>query len=80
MIQRLAHAHHHDVGQQTAVGGVVADISIIAKAIHPAARPFAQSIASEHHLTHDLAGGEIAHEAHGAGVAESAVQCAADLA
>src|SRR3546814_1276128 len=33
-----------------------------------------------HHLPDDLARGEVADEAHRAGVAETAIQCAADLA
>ena len=45
-----------------------------------AARPVAQSVARHHHLADDLAGGEIAHQALGAGVAEGASERAADLA
>jgi len=38
-----------------------------------------QSLARDHHLADDLAGGEVAHQPLGAGVAERAVQRAADL-
>jgi hypothetical protein len=44
------------------------------------ARPFAEPVARDHDLIDDLGGGEIAHEPLGAGVAEGAVERAADLA
>src|SRR5262249_17009133 len=44
------------------------------------AEPISQAIARDHDLANDLAGGEIAHEALRAGVAERAIQGAADLA
>ena len=45
-----------------------------------AARPVAEPVARDHHLPDDLAGGEVAHQALRAGVAERAGQRAADLA
>ncbi len=43
-------------------------------------RPIVQPVARHHDLADDLAGGEIAHQPLGAGVAERAVERAADLA
>jgi len=42
--------------------------------------PFAERVARQHHLADDLAGGEVAHQPHRAGMAEAAIQGAADLA
>ena len=64
VIERLAHAHEHDIGQLAPVRG---------------RRPFAQVVPGDLHLGDDLAGGEVADQALGAGVAEGAVQRAADL-
>src|SRR3546814_10616372 len=54
-----------DVGEQPAIG---------------LAWPFAQRIAGKHHLGHDLARSQVADQLHRAGVAEAAVERAADLA
>ncbi len=78
IVQRLAHAHHHDVGQQAAVGsifGLVLDFG----EIHLAFGPFAQRVARQHDLADDLARGQVAHQPHRAGMAEPAVERAADL-
>ena len=42
--------------------------------------PFAERVAREHHLADDLARRQVAHQPHRAGVAEAAVERAADLA
>ena len=65
IVERLAHPHHHDVGQHPALR---------------LARPFAERIARQHHLADDLAGVEVADQPHRAGEAEAAVERAADLA
>ncbi len=44
------------------------------------ARPVTQPVARHHHLADDLAGGEVAHQTLRAGVAERAIERAADLA
>ena len=62
--QRLAHAHHDDVGEQPALA---------------AGRPLLERVARDQHLRHDLGRRQIAHQRHGAGVAEAAGQRAADL-
>ena len=62
--QRLAHAHQHDVGEQ---------------ALAARRRPLAVGVARHQDLADDLAGGQIAHQALRAGVAERAGQRAADL-
>ena len=80
IVERLAHSHHDDVGQQAAVRSVVCTVLFLVEARHAALRPFAQRIAGEHDLADDFARREIAHEAHGACVAEAAVQRATDLA
>src|SRR3546814_3323132 len=43
-------------------------------------RPFAERFARQHHLADDLASGEIPDETHRAGMAEAAIERAADLA
>src|SRR3546814_2259756 len=53
---------------------------VLIAARHIAFRPFAERVAREQHLPDDLARGQVAHEPHRAGVAETAVQGAADLA
>ena len=65
IVQRLAHAHHDDVGQHPPFG---------------LGRPFAERVAGEHHLADDLRRLEVAHQPHRAGVAEGAIERAADLA
>ena len=75
VVERLAHAHHHDVGDEPAAVGR-----------HDGAGrrrlsgPVAEPVAGDQDLTDDLAGGEIAHQPLGAGVAEAAIERAADLA
>ena len=64
IVERLAHAHQHDVGELPVVLG---------------RRPFAERVARQHHLADDLGGVEIAHQALRAGVAEVAGERAADL-
>ena len=63
--QRLALAHHHDVGKQALFGRL---------------RPFVVGIAGQHDLTQDLRRRQVAFECLGAGMAELATQHAADLA
>ena len=58
VVERLAHAHEHDVGQP---------------AVFLGRRPFAKVVARDLHLGHDLGGGQVADQGLGAGVAESAV-------
>ena len=65
IVERLAHAHHHDIGEHPPLG---------------LGRPFAQRVAGEHHLADDLCRLEIAHQLHRPGRAEAAVERAADLA
>lgn len=64
IIKRLAHAHHHDIGDPAIIG---------------AGRPFPQIIAGHHHLRHNFTGGEIAHQLHRAGMAKAAIKGAAHL-
>ena len=64
VVERLAHAHEHDVGH---VGPV---------ARH---RPHIESVVGEHDLADDFGGREVADQGLGAGVAEPAGQGAADL-
>ena len=65
VVERLAHAHQHDVRQT---------------AVFARRRPFAQKVAGQHDLADDLARGKVAHQTLGAGVAELTGQRAADLA
>ena len=65
IVERLAHAHEDDVGEP---------------AVFLGGRPFAEVVAGHLHLGDDLGGGQVAHQGLGAGVAEGAVQRAADLA
>ena len=74
IIERLAHAHHHDIGDAALAGRHHA----VGRPV--AARPIAQAVARHHHLADDFAGGEIAHQALRAGVTECAGERAADLA
>ncbi len=70
IIKRFAHAHHDDVGDKP-----LARVVAIA-----ARRPIVQPVARQHHLAGDLGGGEIADKPLRAGVAESAIERATDLA
>src|SRR5262249_9549212 len=65
IVKRLAHAHHHDVGDEPALALAVG--------------PVIETIPRHHHLADDLARGEVAHQALRAGVAERAIERAADL-
>ena len=64
IVERLAHAHEDDVGQA---------------AVFPGRRPFLEVVAGDLDLGHDLGGGQVADQLLRAGVAEGAVQGAADL-
>ena len=84
IIERLAHAHHHDVGQHPPIGRILRRILVFVvqhcdAAAHIAFGPFAQRIARQHDLADNLARRQIAHQTHRAGMAETAVQRAADL-
>ena len=75
IVERLAHAHQHDVGDlalgvgdQAAVGG------------RRSAGPVADAVARQQDLADDLLGLEVAHQTLRAGVAERAGERAADLA
>ena len=67
IIQRLAHAHHHHIGDEAAAGRGFA------------VGPVVEAVARHHDLADDFARGEVAHQPLRAGVAERAVQRAADL-
>ncbi|AMY70342.1 hypothetical protein AKL17_3109 [Frigidibacter mobilis] len=69
VVERLAHAHQHDIGHQPRL--------ILRRARH---WPFAQVVARQHHLADDLARGQVAHQFLRAGMAERTSQRAADLA
>ena len=64
IVERLAHAHEDDIGEAAVFGR---------------GRPFAECVAGDHDLRGDLLRGEIAHEGLCAGMAEGAVERAADL-
>ena len=64
VVERLAHAHQDDVGDLP---------------VEPGRGPVAQRIPRQHQLPDDLAGVQVAHPGLGAGVAEAAVERAADL-
>ena len=66
IVQRLAHAHQHDGGEQP-------------RRLALRARPFAIGIARGHELADDLRRAEVAHQRLRAGMAEPAGQGAADL-
>ena len=66
VVERLAHAHQHEVGDQPLLVRLAA--------------PVAEVVAGDHDLADDLGGGQVAHQPLGAGVAEGAGQRAADLA
>jgi hypothetical protein len=54
IVERLAHAHHHDVGQQRPVGRIAAFVLVFVKPVHRALGPFAQRVARQHDLADDL--------------------------
>ncbi len=72
IVQRLAHAHHDDVGDEPLLR--------IGAGGRGGTLPVGKPIARQHHLTDDLARRQIAHQALRAGMAERAIQRAADLA
>ena len=80
IVERLAHAHHHDIRKQPAIGGIAAFILRLVQPRHAAFGPFAQRITRQHDLTDNLARRQIAHKAHRARMAEAAIERAADLA
>ena len=66
VVERLAHAHQHDVRDQPLLVGL--------------ASPVGEVVAGDEDLADDLGGGQVAHQPLGAGVAERAGQRAPDLA
>ena len=66
VVERLTHAHQHQVRDQPLLGR--------------AAAPVAEVVAGDEDLADDLGRGQVAHQPLGAGVAEGAGQRAADLA
>ena len=68
VVKRLAHAHQHHIGNAPAplVRGAILG-------------PFLKIIARHHHLRHDLASTQVAHQFLGAGMAKTAIQRAAHL-
>jgi hypothetical protein len=70
IVQRLAHAHHDDIGDE-------ALLALAAR--RRRALPIVEPVARQHDLADDLARRQVAHEALGAGMAERAVERAADL-
>ena len=75
IVQRLAHAHQHDIGDFAIGAGQQAAIGW-----HARTRPIADAVARQHNLADDFLRFEIAHQALGAGMAERAIERAADLA
>ncbi len=74
IVERLAHAHHHDVGDLAALrrhDGALRRLAI---------GEIAEAVARDQQLREDFLGGQIAHQLLRAGVAEGAGQRAADLA
>src|SRR5262249_28909812 len=86
IVERLAHAHHDDVGDEAlAAPALPALAGAGARGRGTAARarspqPITETIARDHDLADDLAGREVAHEPLRAGVTERAGERAADLA
>ncbi len=75
IVERLAHPHHHDVGDAAlALGRQALALGALG------AEKIAEPVARDHDLADDLAGRQIAHQALRAGMAERAGQRAADLA
>src|SRR5262249_4379868 len=70
IVERLAHAHHDDVG----------DEALAAPTRTRGPEPIAEAITRDHDLADDLSGREIAHEPLRAGVTERTRERAADLA
>ena len=65
IVERLAHAHHDDIGQHPSLGR---------------ARPFAKCVARQHDLADDLRRLQVADQLHRAGMAKAAIERAPDLA
>ena len=74
IVERLAHAHQHDIGDLALRIGKAAWVGCLG------AGPVTEPVAGERDLSHDLARGQIAHETLRAGVTERAGERAADLA
>ena len=74
IVERLAHAHQHDIGD-LALG--VGQAPLVRRG---GAGPVAEPVAGERDLADDLARGQIAHETLRAGIAEGTGERAADLA
>ena len=70
IVQRLAHAHKHDIGKQPCLIGVTG----------AGDGPFVQIIACHHYLADDFGSGEVTHQFLRAGVAEGTCQSTAHLA
>ena len=76
IIQRLTHAHQHDVCEHAAIGGIMADIIIfiiVRNRRHIALWPFAKRITGQHNLTDNFARRQIAHQPHGTRMTKTAV-------
>src|SRR5262249_24086183 len=75
IVERLPHAHHHDLGDAALT------FSRQTGTLGPRhAKKIAEPVARHHHLADDLFRREVANEALRAGVAERTVERAADLA
>ena len=75
IVERLAHAHQHDVGDLAVAIGNEAAVLGPGRAL-----PVADAVARQQDLADDLLGRQVAHEPLRAGVAERAGERAADLA
>jgi hypothetical protein len=73
IVERLAHAHEHHVGDVAPADGR-------SRSGGERLGPLAQPVAGDEHLAHDLARRQVAHQLLGAGMAEAAGERAADLA
>ncbi len=80
IVQRLTHAHHHDVGEQASVSSVVSSVFCVIEPVHHTLGPFSESVTREHHLPDDFTRCQVADQPHRAGGAKGAVERAADLA
>ena len=84
IVQRLTHAHKHDIGQHAAISGVMSNVIIFVFVRrcrgHIAFRPFAERVAGKHDLPYDFPGRQVAYQPHCTRVAETTVQRAAHLA
>ncbi len=76
IVERLAHAHHHDVGDLAAF----APARVARRARRVAVGEVAEPVARHQQLGEDFLGGQVAHQLLRAGVAERAGERAADLA